>query len=199
MQFWKAKNWLRTKYTRKSRYLIGAIGAVALLEIGILFFVVQRGLQNQFIARAAEEPCATESIGEGRAQVGYLKTILLCSADSLRCNPDQTRVVRTQQAGSWNTQALLIPDIPDGYVITGGDLLNPSVYSIRNMGFDRIKVTNYTNANDYCTQHYWYYMHADHTDSEPEDRARIKICVYYDKWRGDPPAERCPAPTINPP
>ena len=199
MQFWNAKNWRGTKYLRNSRYVIGGIAAVALLEIGILILVVQRGLQKQVVASAVEEPCATKSIGEGGGRVGYLRTILLCSADSLRCNPDQTRVVRTQQTGSWNTQALLIPDIPDGYVISGGDLLNPSVYNIRNMGFDGIKVTNYTNANDYCKQHYWYYIHADHTDQEPEDRARIKICVYYEKWRGKPPAEPCPAPTTNPP
>ncbi len=198
MQFWNAKNWRGTIYMTKSSYLIGAIIVVALLATAILF-VVLRGEQKQVIASAAEEPCATESFGEAGARVGYLRTILLCSADSLRCNPDQTSVVRTQQAGSWNTQALLIADIPDGYVITGGDLLNPSVYSIRNMGFDRIKVTNYTDTNDFCTQHFWYYIHADHTSPEPEDRARIQICVYYDKWRGDPPAEPCPYPTENSP
>src|SRR5208283_2016657 len=144
---------------------------VALLEMSILFFLVLRGEQKEVVASAAEQPCATGSVGESSTRVGYSRTILLCSADSFRCKPDETQVVRTQQAGSWNTQALLIPDIPDGYVIIGGDLLNPSIYNIRNMGFDGIKVTNYTNANDYCTQHYWYYIHADHTDQEPEDRA----------------------------
>ena len=197
MQIWQARNWQVTKYLRKPSYLIGTIVAVVLLAVGI-FFVVLRGGQKQVIASAEEYSCTTESVGEGSTRVGYLRAILLCSADSVRCKPDQTRVIRTQQAGSWNTQAMMIPDIPDGYVITGGDLLNPSAYRIRNLGFDRIKVTNYTDASDYCTQHYWYYVHADHISPEPEDRARISICVYYGKWQGDPPAEFCPHPTENP-
>jgi hypothetical protein len=197
MQIWQAGNWRGIKYLRKPRYLIGAIAAVALLAIGILF-VVLRGGPKQVIASAAEEPCSTESVSGGGTQAGYLRTILLCSVDSLRCRPDRTRVVRALHADSWNTQAMLIPDIPEGYVITGGDLLNPSAYRIRNLGFDRIKITNYTSANDYCTQHYWYYIHADHISPEPEDRARISICVYYGKWQGDRPEEPCPYPTENP-
>jgi hypothetical protein len=72
----------------------------------------------------------------------------------------------------------MIDDIPDGDVITGGDVVDPSAYRISSVGFGRLKITNYTNASDYCTQHYWYYMSANHTSSEPEDRIRIRVCVY---------------------
>ncbi len=192
MQIWNAGNWPATKHLTKSNVLIAALVAVALIAIGVLF-VALRGGRQQAVASAMEETCST-NIGEFGIRTGYSKTLLFCAADSLRCKPDQTRVVSLQHPGSWNTQAMLVADIPDGYVITGGDMLNPSRIILRNLGFDKITVTNYTNANDYCTQHYWYYIHADHTSSETEDRARVRICVYYDKWRGDSPVEPCPYP-----
>jgi len=197
MRVWNAGNWRGTKYLTKSNYLIAAGVAVALIAIGISF-VALRGWREQAVASATEEPCATD-IGEVGLRVGYSRSLLLCAAESLRCKPDQTRVLSLQHPGSWNTQPMLIPDIPDGYVITGGDMLNPSRIILRNLGFDKIEVTNYTNANDYCTQHYWYYVHADHTSPEAEDRARVRLCVYYDKWRGDSPVEPCPYPGEIPP
>ena len=198
MHFLKIRNWLTAMLMRHPRYAIGGAAAVTLLIIGMLFLFLG-GRQPPVVASAMEEPCATQSGDEAGGRVGYLRTILLCAADSLRCKPDQTRVFRAEPTGSWNTEAMMIPDIPDGYVITGGDQLDPSAYRLRNLGFNSVKVTNYTNANDYCTQHYWYYMHADHISEESDDRARIKICVYYDKWRGSAPAAPCPYPADSPP
>jgi hypothetical protein len=197
LEIWNPNNWRGTKHLTKSRYLTAATVAVALLAVGVLF-VALRGGQQEGVASAMEEPCATD-IGQGGPRVGYSKTILLCSVDSLRCKPDQTRVLALRNSGSWNTAAMMIPDIPDGYVITGGDMLNPSRIVLRNLGFDGIEVTPYSNPNDYCMQHYWYFVHADHTSPEPEDRARARICVYYDKWRGTSPLAPCPNPLEIPP
>jgi hypothetical protein len=177
------------------RSLAVAVAAIALVIAGTLFFFLRTD-HPQPIAAATEEPCAT---GPNNEKVGYLRTILLCPADSPQCAPDQFRVFRAHHAGSWNAEAMLIPDIPDGYVITGGDMVDPSPYRITSMGFNSISVTNYANASDYCTRHYWYYLHANWISSEPSDRARITICVYYDKWPGAKPTDACPPPAANPP
>lgn len=191
----KAGYWKVIERFRKPSYLLGGLVVVVAIAIGIVF-LISRGAQNPVSVSASEEPCSMES---GGPRVGYLRTILLCSMDSLKCKPDQTQVFRAQPAGTWSTQALMIPDIPDGYVITGGDVVDPSVYRITNAGFTRLRITNYTNSNDYCTQHYWYYLSANHVSSDPEDRLRIRVCVYYDKWAGSPVTQSCPRPTIEAP
>lgn len=190
---WGAEYWRVVGRFKNPYYLLGGLVVVVAIAVG-LAFLLWPGSQSQVPVSAAEEPCETESGGH---RVGYVRTILLCSMDSRRCNPDQTQVFRAQSAGNWSTQALLIDDIPDGYVIRGGDVIDPSMYRISNVGFGRIKITNYTNSNDYCTQHYWYYLSANHISPDPEDRIRIKVCVYYDKWQGK--TETCPKPTANAP
>src|SRR5208282_1813145 len=183
-QDWRFKDWDGLESLREPRYVAVAVAAVALLAVG-LWFVFSRQTQPQPTLTSTEEPCATGPNGE---RVGFLRTILLCPMDSPSCKPDQVQVFRAQRSGSWSGEAMLIPDIPDGYVITGGDLIDPSPYRVTNEGFTRISVSDYTNATDYCTKHYWYYLHANWISSELSDKARIKICVYYDKWPGAKPA-----------
>jgi hypothetical protein len=173
-----------------------AIVALAVLAIGA-FFVLPRQSSPPAIASATEEPCTTGAQGEERT--GYLRTVLLCPEDSPQCQSDQVRVFRARRSGNWNAEAMLIPDIPDGDVITGGDMVDPSPYRVTSMGFNSVKVTKYENASDYCTQHYWYYLHANWISTEPSDKARITICVYYDRWPGAKPAEACPSPRAPPP
>jgi hypothetical protein len=174
---------------------VGAVAAVALVAIGS-WFALFRQNQPPPTLSAAEEPCTN---GPGGERVGFLRTILLCPMDSPKCKADQVRVFRARRSDSWSAEAMLVPDIPDGYVITGGDLIDPSPYRLTNMGFNKISVTSYTNASDYCTKHYYYYLHANWISSEPSDRARIKICVYYDKWQGPQPREACPPPVVDSP
>ncbi|MBV9222270.1 MAG: hypothetical protein JO366_15395 [Methylobacteriaceae bacterium] len=195
MGIWKVGSLPGAVMLRKPRYLIFAIGAAALLALG-LFLAFDRQDSRQPMLNATEEPCTD---GPGGQRVGYLKTVLLCPVESPKCKPDQIQVFRAPRSGGWNAEAMLIPDVPEGYVITGGDVMDPSIYRITNMGFNSVSVTSYTNANDYCTQHYWYYLHANWISSDPSDRVRIKICVYYDKWQGTAPAGTCSEPTLNPP
>ena len=178
----------------RGRIVAGAV--IALLAVAASFALIPQDRLQQPTASTTEETCSNGPEGD---RVGYLRTVLLCPVGSPQCKPDQLRVFKARRSGSWNAEAMLIPDIPDGYVITGGDMMDPSPYRVTNMGFSGIKVTGYTNASDYCTQHYWYYLHANWISSEPTDRARISICVYYDKWSGAKPAEACPQPEANPP
>jgi hypothetical protein len=194
-QGWRAKASQILQQLRKPRYLLGSLVVAGAAAIALPFLVL-RGAQDKVAASPEEEPCSMESGGQ---RVGYIRTILLCSMDSPKCNPDQSQVFRAQAVGGWSTQALMIPDIPDGYVISGGDVFDPSPYRIANVGFGKITITKYANSDDYCTQHYWYYMNANHISSDPEDRIRIKICVYYDKWQGAPTTESCPPPTLDRP
>jgi hypothetical protein len=75
---------------RKPRYLLGGLAVAAAIAV-VLLFLVWRGGQNQAPVSASEEPCSMESGGQ---RTGYLETILLCSMDSPKCNPDQTQVFR---------------------------------------------------------------------------------------------------------
>ena len=195
IQHWRFKDWRGFESLREPRYLAVVVAAALLLAFG-LWLVLARQPQPQPTSASAEEPCATGPNGE---RVGFLRTVLLCPMDSPTCKPDQVGVFRAQRLGSWSGEAMLVPDIPDGYVITGGDLIDPSPYRVNNMGFSRIRVTDYINASDYCTKHYWYYLNANWISSELSDKARITICVYYDKWPGEKPAEACPAPSASPP
>jgi hypothetical protein len=70
---------------------------------------------------------------------------------------------------------------------------------VASLGFNRISVTNYVSASDYCAQHYWRYLRANWISSDPSDKLRIKICMYYDKWQGAQPPEKCSPPVVNPP
>ena len=198
LQDWQSKHRQSLAALRQPSYLSIAVGVavvIALLAIGS-WFVFFGQTQPQPTLSAAEEPCTN---GPGGGRVGFLRTVLLCPMDSPKCKPDQIKVFRAQRADSWSTEAMIIQDIPDGYVITGGDLIDPSPYRLTNMGFNKVSVSSYTNGNDYCTRHYYYYLHANWISSEPSDKARIKICVYYDKWPGAPPAEECPSPVAGPP
>lgn len=195
VRLWRSNYGRGVEIARNPRNLGIAAAVVVLLAIG-LWFAFLRQDHPQPTASVTEEPCRTGPAGE---RVGYLRTVLLCAMDSPSCKPDQAKVFRAQRAGSWSAEAMLIPDIPDGDVITGGDMVDPSPYRLTNMGFNKVSVTNYTNAGDYCTQHYWYYLHANWISDELSDRARIKICVYYDNWKGAEPPATCPAPVANPP
>jgi hypothetical protein len=198
-QNWQSRYRPSLDALRKPSYLTLAVGVavvlLALLAIGS-WFVFFAQTEPKPILSAAEEPCAN---GPGGERVGFLRTVLLCPMDSPKCKPDQVKTFRAQRSDSWSTEAMIIPDIPDGYVITGGDLIDPSPYRLTNMGFNKVSVSGYTNGNDYCTKHFYYYLHANWISSEPSDRARIKICVYYDKWPGSRPTDECPSPVAGPP
>jgi hypothetical protein len=176
------------------RILPIGIAAVVLLALGAFFYFP---LQNHPppSSTATEEPCTT---GAGGERNGYLRTILLCSAASPSCAPDQRRVFQAHHAGDWNAEAMLVQDIPDGYVITGGDMVDPSPYQVASMGYSGVRVTSYANSSDYCTQHSWYYLRANWVSADPSDKARITICVYFDKWTGAKPSEACASPTAAP-
>jgi hypothetical protein len=193
LQNWPFKSWRGVETLREPRALAIVAVAAALLAIGSWFAFFRQASPQQTLSET-EESCTN---GPGGDRVGFLRTVRLCAKDSPKCKPDQVRVFRAQRSDSWSAEAMLIPDIPDGYVITGGDLLDPSPFRITNMGFNRISVTPYANASDYCTKHYWYYLHANWISTEPSDTARITICVYYDKWPGK--TEACPPPGVGPP
>ena len=119
-EFQRALAWLRDR-----RYLVLACIVVLLGAAGtwVAFF---RQANNSVTPSVGEEECST---GAGGLSTGYTKTIVLCTTESPKCKPDQTQVFRAQPPGGWNTEAMLVPDIPEGYVITGGDLIDPSVYN----------------------------------------------------------------------
>jgi len=179
---------------RGPRYLILAL-IVLFLSVAGTWLAFCRHDNVLPTASASEESCSTDT---GERHTGYARTILLCTMDSPKCKPDQTRVFQARPPGAWNTEAMLIPDIPEGYVITGGDLVDPSIYRIRNMGFEGVSISNYNNSSDYCTQHYWYYFRAMWTSSDPTDQVSVSACIYYGKWQGVQPTDACPQPTSNP-
>ncbi len=139
LENWQSKYRQGLETLRDPRYLSIAIVAVALLAIG-LWFVSFGQTHPKPTLSATEEPCTNGPRGE---RVGFLRTVLLCPMDSPKCKPDQVQVFRAQRSDSWSAEAMLIPDIPDGYVITGGDLIDPSPYRVTNMGFNKISVTSY--------------------------------------------------------
>lgn len=176
-------------WLRKRPYVIATVVfAAVLLSAAGTWWALFRPTSNSVPVGIGEEPCMTDS---GGLRHGYGITILLCTMESPKCKPDQTRVFRAQAPGGWNTEAMHVADIPDGYVITGGDLLDPSVYNLRSLGFEGIRITDYTDSDDYCTKHYWYYLHANWVSSDPSDRVTITACIYYDKWQGAPPTDAC--------
>jgi hypothetical protein len=179
---------------RGPRHLILAL-IVLFLSLTGTWLAFSRHDNDFPTASASEELCSTDT---GARHTGYARTILLCTTDSPKCKPDQTRVFQARPPGAWNTEAMLIPDIPEGYVITGGDLVDPSIYRIRNMGFEGVSISNYNNSGDYCTQHYWYYFRAMWTSSDPTDQVSVRACIYFGKWQGVQPADACPQPTSNP-
>jgi hypothetical protein len=179
---------------RERRLLVLAC-IVVLLSAAGMWLAFFRQANDSVPVSVGEEPCST---GSGGLSSGYAKTIVLCTEESPKCKPDQTQVFRAQPPGDWNAEAMLVPDIPEGYVITGGDLIDPSVYNLRSLGFDHVAITNYANSSDYCTQHYWYYLRANWISSDPSDRVTITACIYYGKWRGAPPTEACAQPTGGP-
>jgi hypothetical protein len=179
---------------RGPRYLILAL-IVLFLSLAGTWLAFFRNDNSLPTVSASEESCSTDA---GERRTGYTRTILLCTTESPKCKPDQTRVFQARPPGAWNTEAMLIPDIPEGYVITGGDLVDPSIYRIRNLGFEGVSISNYNNSTDYCTQHYWYYFRAMWTSSDPTDQVRVRACIYYGKWQGAQPSDACPQPTGNP-
>jgi len=176
----------------KRRHLVAILAFAVALLIGAGTWRTFNRHNDDFVpVSVGEEPCMTDS---GGLRNGYAKTIVLCTMESPKCKPDQSRVFRAQPPGGWNTEAMLVTDIPVGHVITGGDLLDPSIYNLRSLGFDGVRITNYADSNDYCTQHYWYYLHANWVSDDPSDRVTITACVYYSKWQGARPTEACSEP-----
>ena len=180
---------------RRTRYFI--LGFIVLLLSAAGIWLAFTPHDNSLpTVNAGEESCSTD-VGGGQ-RTGYAKTILLCTMESPKCKPDQTRVFQARPPGAWNTEAMLIQDIPEGYVITGGDLVDPSIYRIRNMGFESVSISNYSNSSDYCMQHYWYYFRAMWTSSDPTDQVSVRACIYYGKWQGAQPTDACPQPNSGP-
>lgn len=141
----------------------------------------------------AHEPClASPGVGER----SYLIEILLCAADSPRCKPDGMRVCRAGRAENPEVEAPSIPDIPDGYVITGGELFS-AIYDMATRGFGNVNVTAHGGSGAYCDQHSWYDMRADWTRDDASDKMTVDVCVHYDKWSGTLPIKPCLPPVSN--
>jgi hypothetical protein len=72
---------------------------------------------------------------------------------------------------------------------------NPRLLSLLfSIGFTNIGVDARTDHADYCTQHYWYELHAKWSGGDKADKAKIQICAYFEKWRGTAPTQPCAAP-----
>jgi hypothetical protein len=190
MQIFEFRRWMVAS-PQGARYLVLTLLVLVLSAAG-MWLAFSRHNNSLPTVGASEESCSTDT---GERRIGYARTILLCTMESPKCKPDQTRVFQAGPPGAWNTEAMLIPNIPEGYVITGGDLVDPSIYRIRNMGFESVRISRYNNSSDYCTQHYWYYFHAMWTSSDPTDQVSVKACIYYGKWQGAQPTDACPEPT----
>ena len=110
-------------------------------------------------------------------------------------NANMSRARRAHgESGGGGTKS--IPDIPDGYVITGGELFS-SVYDMATRGFGNVNVTAHGGSGAYCNQHSWYDMRADWTRDDASDRMTIDICVHYVKWSGTLPTKPCLPPVSN--
>ncbi|WP_158818101.1 hypothetical protein [Methylocapsa sp. S129] len=143
----------------------------------------------------AHEPCPASP---GVDQPGYLVEILLCTADSPRCKPDGTHVYKAGRGANPELEALSIQDIPDGDVITGGELFT-SVYDMATRGFGAVNVAVHGGPGDYCHQHYWYDMRAAWTGDDASDKMTVEVCIHYNKWTGSLPIKPCAPPIGNEP
>jgi hypothetical protein len=139
-------------------------------------------------AAEAAEPCPATP---GETRQGVLIDVHLCVLGYERCRADPAGVYRAERTPS--PAPLLIQDIPDGAVATGGALFSSS-YDTANLGFKLISVTGRTDKSDYCALHSSYLMAAQWIGESRSDKADIQICVYFDQWRGAPPPAQCSAP-----
>ena len=114
----------------------------------------------------------------------------LCTAASAWCKPSEGPVYKARPIAKREAATLSIPDIPDGYVITGGELLG-SAYDLTNRGFSHVRVTSHGDVADYCARHFFYDISADWTGNDPDDHMNIEICIRYEKWSGAMPTKAC--------
>jgi hypothetical protein len=121
---------------------------------------------------------------------GYLVEIRLCSADSPRCKPGAHSTYRARRAALREMQTFSIPEIPDGYVISGGELFS-SVYDLATRGFANVSLADHGDPGDYCSRHSFFEMGADWTGDDATDAIDVDVCVRYAKWSGPPPATSC--------
>ena len=85
------------------------------------------------------------------------------------------------------------PDIPDGQVITGGELFS-SLYDLQTRGFNNVRIRSYGDAADYCSRHHLFDMTADWTGDDASDNMRIEVCLRFKKWEDAMPTAPCPQP-----
>jgi len=126
-------------------------------------------------------------------QQGYLIEIRLCAADSPRCKPRGGPMYKARRAASRELETLSIPDVPDGYVIAGGELYS-SVYEMATRGFANVHFASHGDSADYCSQHHLIDMAADWTGDDTSDNFGIDACVRFKKWSGATPTKPCPPP-----
>jgi hypothetical protein len=138
----------------------------------------------------AAEMCPASPDGD---QQGYLIEIGLCTADSPRCRSRGAPLYKARRPENAETETLSIPDIPDGYVITGGELYS-SVYELATRGFKNVRFAGHGDASDYCSRHRLLEMRAEWTGDDASDNFKIDACVRFAKWAGATPAEPCPPP-----
>jgi len=134
------------------------------------------------------EPCPP---GPGVDQAGDLVEILLCAGNSPRCKPDGGRVYHAARGAAQTAQVLTDPNIPDGYVISGGDLFS-STYDMATRGFHNLSISSHAGDGDYCSQHDLYELRVDYTGDDPSGRMKVEICLRYRAWPGAIPPGRCP-------
>jgi hypothetical protein len=135
----------------------------------------------------ASEPCPATA---GVDQPGYLVDILLCTVHAPRCRPHGMQVYKAGRGASPEVQPLPLANIPDGYVITGGELFS-STYEMATLGFRDVSITSHSDAADYCSRHSLYDMRAEWAGSDMSDHMTIQICVRYTKWTGILPTKPC--------
>lgn len=139
----------------------------------------------------AGEPCPAS---QGVDQRGYLVEVHLCAADSRRCSPHGRPTYKAELATHRQAAALTINDIPDGYVISGGELFTSS-YDLATRGFNNVHIARHGDPGDYCGQHFFFDMGADWSGNDAEDSMNIEICVCYEKWPDAVPRQGCVPPS----
>ncbi|MGD0722114.1 MAG: hypothetical protein ABR970_13840 [Roseiarcus sp.] len=123
---------------------------------------------------------------------GYLVEIRLCNADSPRCKAGASPIYRARRPALREMETFSIPEIPDGYVIDGGELFS-SVYDLATRGFANVSFAGHGDPADYCSRHSSFEMGADWTGDDATDAIDVEVCVRYAKWPGLPPATPCRA------
>jgi hypothetical protein len=129
----------------------------------------------------------------GRDDPGRLVEIQICAADARRCGAGGKPAYKAGRTASPEVQSLAIPDIPEGYIITGAELFT-STYDLGTRGFGHFSFASHGDVNDYCARHGRLDMSAEWTGEDPSDKMTIEACVRFEKWSGPAPIGTCPAP-----